>query len=145
MGLARSQIRSTAKTALEAATGLSGILVVIDSGGQAEREAMEAAIRTDGVVISIPPLSGSTQRDQAGRRLLEWVALDIYLRTNPASEADASAAEARIDAIIKAILSDATLEAKAGPEEVTRWLGADDPGLLSHAVMFACPITPPAG
>jgi len=144
MALLRSQIRSTAKTALQAATGLSGILVVIDSGGQAERESMEAAIRTDGVVISIPPLSGSTQRDQAGRRLLEWVALDIYLRTNPASAADVTAHDGRIDAIIKAILSNTTLEAKAGPEEVTRWMADTDPGMLSHAVLFACPITPPS-
>lgn len=58
--IARTAILTTVKVALEAAAGLAGVSVVIDTGNQ--RDEIEGDLNADGCVITLPPITGFDPR-----------------------------------------------------------------------------------
>lgn len=137
--MTRSQIRPAMQAAIEAAAMFATIDVVLDDGSSTRADAMEAALRADGVVVAVAPILGSLNRDQAGQRLAEDARVTVHLRTKPGG---AFNADDGVDAILKAVLAASTnLHAKLDQEPTAL---VEDPGLLTYAIRFLIPITNPS-
>ena len=81
--ISRADILSTAKTALESASALSGISVVLDEG--TETKTIEEELRTTGAIISLPPIEKFSPRSdqQAAGALLGDAQFVVRLEINP--------------------------------------------------------------